>query len=115
MYILSWNPGEARLEASFGGALTRAEADVFVDELREMLLDLGTERFDLVMDYALTSRMDDGVMDRLFEARATGLFAGAQCVTFVTRSEDEVIDLMDNRLNEVLEGKERYVAFSLAA
>ncbi|MBX3096368.1 MAG: hypothetical protein KF812_05855 [Fimbriimonadaceae bacterium] len=115
MYILNWNPEQNLIEASFGGFVTNAEAEVFAEEFREVLLDLGDNRFEAVIDFAMVPRMEDKVLDSIKETRETALFAGANCITFVARNEDETASLVDERLQQVLEGKERYVAYSRAA
>lgn len=115
MYILNWNPTEQQLEASFGGAVTRAEAEVFLDEFRDVLKSDDICEFEFVVDFAKVSRMDDEVASVLESARDVAKFSGAKLVTFVTRNDDEVINLTHGRLQEVLEGCERYVAYHIAA
>lgn len=114
MYILNWNPTSNVIEASFGGYLTAPEADVFFDEFRELLIELGPAHFSVTLDYAMVPRMDSGVKDRLDAAREASLFAGATCVTYVARTEAEAHSLIDERLQAVLEGKEQYVAYAAA-
>lgn len=103
------------MEASFGGAMTRIEAEVFLDELRDLLKarDLGS--FELVLDFAKVSRMDDGVHEVFDFAREVAQFSGANLVTFVTRDDEEVASLTNARLQQVLEGSERYIAYGIAA
>jgi hypothetical protein len=115
MYILNYNPTDSRIEANFGGYITSAEAEVFVEEFRGLLLELGDKSFEVVMDYAMVPKMDEGVIELLSEARDTSLFAGAQCVTFVARNDDEAYSWVDSRLQAVLDGREKYVAYALAA
>mgnify|MGYP000844106749 FL=1 len=115
MYILNWNPEDNRIEASFGGYVTNGEADVFAEEFRDLILDLRDNRFEAIIDFAMVPRMDDRVLNAIKESRDVALFAGAGCVTVIARNEDESANLTDERLQQVLEGRERYVAFSLAA
>jgi anti-anti-sigma regulatory factor len=115
MYILNWNPTEQQMEASFGGAVTRGEAEVFLDEFRDLLKADDIADFELVVDFAKVSRMDDDVANVFESAREVAKFSGAKLVTFVTRNDDEVVDLTSGRLQQVLEGCERYVAYHIAA
>ena len=114
MYILNWNPESQLLEASLGGRLTRGEADCFLDEFSDILRSHDKERFQVVLDFAAVSRMDDDVPEVFETARDVAQFAGASIVTIVTRDDDEVTRLTTNRLQQVLEGGERYVAYRLA-
>lgn len=115
MYILNWNPSEQLLEASFGGAVTRGEADVFIDELKDFFRTSDLGEFCIVIDFAKVSRLDDNVAEAFNFARELAQFSGASNVTFVTRNDDEVSELVNGRLQQVLEGTERYVAYRLAA
>lgn len=115
MYILNWNPSERQVEASFGGVLTRGEADCFLNDLRTLVTAEEVTEFEFVVDYAKVSRMDDDVPQVLDFAREIAQFAGATATVFVTRSEDEVNGWTGARLQQVLEGTERYIAYGMAA
>ncbi len=115
MYILNWNPNERQVEASFGGVLTRAEADVFMSDLHELLHSEGPNDFEFVVDFGKVSRMDDGVQSVFVLAGELAHNAGASLVTFVTRDEDESVGWTNDRLQHVLEGDERVVAYERAA
>ncbi|MBS1722180.1 MAG: hypothetical protein JSS66_04135 [Armatimonadetes bacterium] len=112
---MNWNPSVRQVEASFGGVLTRAEADCFLDDLRALLAADEVDSFEFVVDYAKVSRMDDTVPQVLDFAREIAQFSGASATVFVTRNEDEVNGWTGARLQQVLEGTERYVAYSIAA
>lgn len=115
MYLINWNSEASTLEATFGGRITSGEACVFCDEIQEHISLHGDKGFNLILDYATTSRLDEGVIDYLRTARDAGLAAGASKVSFIARSEQEAIDLTDSRLQEVISGKEEYVAGRYAA
>lgn len=115
MYLLTWNPDNLTIEANFGGCISKGEALVFVEELRDMLLERNGSEFRVVVDYSTASRLDDDVRRVLEESRETCLFGGAERITFVTRDEAEASVLTNRRLQGVLEGRERYVAFGAAA
>jgi len=115
MYLLTWNPNESRIEASFGGCITKGEAVVFDEELTDMVKSMEGQRFSVLVDYATASRIDEPVKEMLDQSRERCIFGGAAKVTFVTRDEREAQTYTNKRLQEVLEGREEYVAFSLAA
>jgi hypothetical protein len=110
MYLLTWNTVTRRIEASFGGAVSLAEAQTFKDEMRSMLIDRADTHFDVMVDYSTTARMDDEVASIFEETREICLFAGSKRITFVTRNQNEAAVLTNNRLQNVLEGRERYTA-----
>ncbi|MBL8067864.1 MAG: hypothetical protein JNM28_05400 [Armatimonadetes bacterium] len=112
MYLLTWNKNERKVEASFGGHVTLNEARVFIDELRDILAERKDSHFDVTVDYSTTSFMDEPVAQTMEEAREICLFAGASRVTFITRNEKEAAVLTNSRLQGVLEGRERYMAFA---
>ncbi len=115
MYLINWNPEASTLEATFGGRITAGEASVFCDEIQEYLSRCSERDFAMVLDYATTSRLDDGVLDHLRSARDAGRAAGATKVSFIARSEQEALDLTEGRLQEVIDGREVYVAGRYAA
>lgn len=115
MYILNWNPESQRLEASLGGRLTRGEAECFLDEFSDILRSHEAPDLEVVIDYAAVSRAEDDFEDVVATAREVAQFAGAKVVTFVTRNDDEVTQITNFRLQQVLEGGERYVAYRLAS
>ncbi len=115
MYLLTWNPEQNRIEASFGGFISNGEAIVFQEELTELLREKAHQLFNIMVDYATASRLDDKVRDILEECRESAIFAGAAKVIFVTRDDSEAHAWTDNRLQQVLEGREEYVAFGVAA
>ena len=115
MYLINWNPNESRLEASFGGCITNAEAEVFLEELNEYFESCKGKEFSLVLDYATVKRLDDKVLDKFHSAREAGQFAGASKTVFVARDEKEATELTDARLQQVIEGREEYVPYRWAA
>ncbi len=115
MYLLTWNPDESRIEASFGGCITKGEALVFEDELTDLVQTVKGQGFSVLVDYATASRLEDSVRGELDKCREICVFGGATKVTFVTRDEGEARTYTDRRLQEVLEGREEYVAYGIAA
>lgn len=92
-----------------------SEARVFADELHEILSERQGSLFSVSLDYATTSRLEEGVRDIFQACRERCCFAGAAKITFVTRDENEAHRLISTRLQQVLDGSEEYVAFGLAA
>ncbi len=115
MYLLNWNPTESKIEASFGGYVSVGEANVFAEELRDLVVAMTDSNFVLVVDWSTASRMEQAVLDVLETAREACLFSGSQKIIFVTRDETEAANLTNRRLQQVLEGREEYVAFGIAA
>lgn len=115
MYVLNWNPDSHTLEANLGGRLTRAEADCFLDEYNELLATFACDDLQVVVDFALVRNMDSELVDVFDAAREMAQFSGARCVTFVAHDEAEMARFTDGRLQQVLEGCERYVAYRLSA
>ncbi len=115
MYLLNWNPDDQQIEACFGGRVSKGEAMVFCDDLRDTLEEFGQEPFTVVIDYSTASKMEQEVESLLETAREACINHGAGSVTFITRDEDEAERLRKSRIDEVLGGKERYIAFSTAA
>ncbi len=87
----------------------------FLDDFRDVLSANEAKGFEVVLDFAAVSRMEDAVHEVFSSAREMAQFAGAKVVTFVARNDDEVADLTSDRLQQVLEGNERYVAYRLSA
>jgi len=114
MYLLNWNPTESKIEASFGGYVSVGEATVFAEELRDLIVEAKGNLFAVVVDWSTASRMDSAVLDVLETARESCQFSGASKVTFVARDESEATFLTNRRLQQVLEGKEEYLAYGMA-
>lgn len=115
MYLISWNPDQRRIEASLGGNVTYAEAQVFADNLVDEVAAQREGTFSVLIDYSVVRRIDPEVRDVLNTVRDAMVFAQASKITIITPSEEEACAYIDTRLQAVLEGKEEYVAYALAA
>jgi hypothetical protein len=115
MYTLNWNPSDSVLEASFGGCVTAGECRAFLEDLHRLLDQERPQGFRFVIDYALARRLDPSAQVAFAEARETARSCGAALIVMVARSEEEVVLHTHNRLQQVLEGIERYYAYSAAA
>ena len=76
MYILNWKPESQLLEASLGGRLTVGEADCFLDEFTEILRSNDSSGFEVVLDFAAVSSMEDHVSD-VFNSATSRWLEGA--------------------------------------
>lgn len=112
MYLLTWNPDQEQVEASFGGHITPNEVAVFNQEIRELLLSKRDRTFEVTIDYSTAAPMEENVANLFSEMREVCLFSGASRVTFITRDENEAAVLTNSRLQDVLQGRERYLAYS---
>lgn len=111
MYLMTWNPENSQIEASFGGHITKVEATSFGQDIHDMLISKQDHPYEVMVDYSTASTLDKGVADIFGEIRETCLLSGASRVTFITRSEDEAATLTNSRLGDVLQGRERYMAY----
>ena len=111
MYLINWNPSKSRIEANFGGCITKAEADVFLEELSEHLAKCHGQEFGFMLDFATVRRMDESVLDQFCSARDASQSAGAKKVVFVARDEREAVGLTESRLQQVIDGKEEYMPY----
>ncbi len=112
MYLLTWNPDQNQVEASFGGHITPIEVKVFNEEIRDLLERKRDRSFEVTVDYSTAAPLDTKTMELLSEMREICLFSGASRVTFITRDENEAAVLTNSRLQDVLQGRERYLAYS---
>ncbi|MDI9640892.1 hypothetical protein QPK87_18190 [Kamptonema cortianum] len=115
MYLLSWNPEHQQIEASFGGCITKGEAEVFCEELDDLMKDKGSEKFDLILDYSTTNKIDAGAKQLLDAYRERAIQAGAHKVVYVTRSEEEADGFTLERIQSVLSGSEQYAPYRQVA
>lgn len=111
MYLMTWNPENSQIEVSFGGHITKSETSAFSEDIHDMLLSKQGNEYEVMVDYSTASTLDKGVSEMFGEIRETCLLSGAQRVTFITRSEDEAATLTNSRLHDVLQGRERYMAY----
>lgn len=111
MYLLTWNPKEHQIEASFGGRITRREAIHFAEEFLA-IMDQHTE-FQVLIDFSTITGMTDCARDILDDCRESAIYSGAEKVTFITRDEREARRMTEQRLQQVMDGRERYISYAL--
>lgn len=90
MYLLSYDPQQKLVDVGFGGYLAHGEGDVFLDELCDFLNQAELDAFELLLDYSKVSRMDDGVLDSILQARDVAKLSGACRITIVTPASESV-------------------------
>jgi hypothetical protein len=115
MYLLTWNQEDARLEATFGGSICKKEVDFFSEDFRSLLKLAGEAPFTVLLDYATTTKLAEGVAEILSELRDESVSIGATRVTVIARDEPEANALAAERVAQVTSGREEYVAYGLAA
>lgn len=109
MYLMSWNESDRRIEASLGGRVTAEEMQVFAGEIDEIVASFEGRSFDLLIDYSRAKEFDRESMRTLREMKDKCLAAGASQIVSVARDEDQLARETTDRLNLVLEGRERVV------
>ncbi len=109
MYLLNWNPEQRTFEASLGGFVSPAEAQVFADNLISLIGESGESEYDVCIDYSSTRRLDEEAIAVLDMLRDSIVFAQARQVLYITPDEYETERWTDMRLQAVLEGHERYM------
>ena len=115
MYLLQWNSDEGKLEASLGGVITKGEAEVLLEDIKEALTQIDGD-FDFILDTSVVKRFELGATDELDRARKYARLHGAKRLTVVARDDREAESLTTQNLQSVLEGWCAFVTVdSLAA
>lgn len=108
MYFVKWNEGENRLEASIGGHVTAAEANVFTQDIINELQSYNGGEFEFQLDYSSAGRLDQGVREAFELAQSYCKIRGARKFICIARDEMEIEYQTGLRLQQVLEGEEEY-------
>lgn len=114
MYLLTWNPDIDRIEACFGGRVSKPEAQSFLVDLRHMLESKHGQCFKVMFDLCMAEKTTKPVETVLAEARDLCTEAGASRVTFVIASDDDARRRTSERMDGVLQGREQYVSYRAA-
>lgn len=112
MYLLNWNSELHAIEASFGGRIKYLEVRLFAAHLRDQLLRLNDSEFQVWIDTTCVHKIDPVAQMLLDECRETCLEYGASRVTYLTGDRKTADDLTIKRMDQVMHGKERYLAFA---
>lgn len=115
VYLVTWNPQQATLEASLGGKITFDEARVFIDETLGHIERVQDSLKNVVIDYSKASSFDDGVSNLIAELHEACHTRDSVKVTIEARDEEQLVRLIDLRILHVLEGREEYRVTGLSA
>lgn len=107
MYLVTWNPEEACLEASLGGKITREEATVFRNEVL-LLLGAMEDVQCVLLDYSLACNFEDGVSNLIAEVHEASHQMGVSKVVVAARDEEHLARLVEQRSALVAAGREEY-------
>lgn len=108
MYLVSVFEKDNVIEASLGGRVTAEEIVVLAEEMTEILGD-ADRPFQLLLDYSRAKRMDTEAMQALNEMKDLAHELGISTITSVAADDHERAYHQTYRLQQVLEGTERYV------
>jgi ABC-type transporter Mla MlaB component len=109
MYLVSVFERDGLVEASLGGRVTADEIAVLAEEMADTLEEMSSKPFSLLLDYSRAKRMDPATMHALHELKDLAFEYGAVHITSIASDEGERTLHQTNRLQNVLEGRERYV------
>lgn len=115
MYLVSVFDDQPVIEASLGGRVDMVEIKTFSEEVAELFEEWNGQPFYLLLDYSKASKFDksmDGVLDEL---KQKAFDNGAAKVFSVPQETTEIEDHISSHLQNVLEGKEEYLAFASQA
>ena len=109
MYLLSWIEDGGRIEASLGGRVTADEMRVFAGEVDEVVESFEGRAFELLIDYSRAKELDRESCILLRDLKDRCLGSGASQIVTVARDEEQLARETSDRLNLVLEGREKVV------
>lgn len=109
MYLISYFEKAGMVEASLGGKVTVGEAEVFGEELLEIVASLEGRPFNLLIDYSRARGVDQTLLQMLVEINDLCHELGAQKIASAVPSDQVVEHQTSRRLNHVLEGREEFV------
>lgn len=98
------------VEASLGGRVTADEIRVFGEELCELLEAFENRPFNLLLDYSKAKRLDSDAVSALSAVKDGCFDLGATEIVSITTDEQDMVMQQSFRLQQVLEGKERFVS-----
>lgn len=110
MYLVSLFEQEAIVEASLGGRVTADEIRVFGEELSELLETFEGRTYSMLLDFSKAKRLDSEAIVALAEVKDQCFEVGANEIVSVTVDEHDAVTHQSLRLQQVLEGRERFVA-----
>lgn len=93
-----------------GGRVTAGEIDVFGTELIELLEAFSSQPFSMLIDYSKANPLTGDAVTALARVKDECFEFGAVEIVSVVNDEQDLVTHQTMRLQEVLEGKERFVA-----
>lgn len=109
MYLIDWKPETRTIEASLGGVVTAAEAEVFAAEIIALAGTSPAEQTTILIDRSRAHRIEGEAKAVLGSMRdALHLKAEVRIMELVGLQE-HVVETTSERLQHVLDGRERYL------
>jgi len=110
MYLVSIFEKDGIVEASLGGRVTADEIGVLAEEMSEAFEEMYDQPFSLLLDYSRAKQFDSQTLHALNELKDLALEFGVAQIVSVAKDEGERTSHQTCRLQQVLEGKEKFVA-----
>lgn len=110
MYLVSVYEKDAIVEASLGGRVTAEEIRVLGEELEELLEGFEEESYSMLLDFSKAKRLDTAAMLALGDVKDYCLNNGAIEIVSVPVDEFDSIQHQTLRMQQILEGRERFVS-----
>jgi len=109
VYLLNIIEETNVVEASLGGRIDVDEMRVLGEELAELLNQVETENFYVLIDYSKAKPLDGKARIELAWIKDTLLDQGATKIVNVARDDNDIIDGTTDRIQHVLEGREEFL------
>jgi hypothetical protein len=109
MYLVSIFEKDGVVEASLGGRVTANEICVLAQEISETFEELSDQPFSLLLDYSRAKRFDPKSLQALNELKDLAFEYGVAQIVSVAPDEGERTLHQTSRLQQVLEGREKFV------
>lgn len=112
MYLVSVFDDQPVIEASLGGRIDLVEMKTFAEEVEEWFEDWNGQSFYLLLDYSKASHFDKSMTTVLNSLKEKAFEHGAAKVFSVPQEDTELEEHVSSRMQNVLEGKEEFLAFA---
>ncbi len=112
MYLVSVFDDQPVIEASLGGRIDLVEIKTFAEEVVELFDELNGQPFYLLLDYSKATSFDKSMNLVLESLKEKAFDNGAAKVFSVPQETTEIEDHVSSNLQNVLEGKEEFLAFA---
>jgi hypothetical protein len=112
MYLVSVFDDQPVIEASLGGRIDLVEMKTFAEEVEELFEEWNGESFYLLLDYSKASHFDASMKAVLEGLKEKAFEWGAAKIYSVPQEDTELEEHMSSRIQQVLEGREEFLAFA---